>query len=158
MGVVLNIRAQEAEALRGKNRVLRRRLAEREEIIRDNDAMVSILHRLSLLLVARESGWRGRAEELLRRGLKAAECAVIIFDRRHETLAGKASRLPAGGRISETPLQGVASAGALYYHLPLKRGRRAAGLVILKFTPKNRFREGGDDLCRRIAELLAAAL
>ena len=158
MGVVLTLRAQEMETLRGKNRRLRRRLAGLEEIARDNDAMVSMLHKLSLLLVARKSGWREEAELLLRRSLKAADCSIVVFGRRHEPLSAKTARLPAGGRVSETPLRGVAETGALYYHLPLKHGRKAAGLVILKFLPKNRFREGGADLCRRTAELLAAAL
>ncbi len=158
MGVVLTIRAQEAESLRGKNRLLRQRLAEREEIIRENDAMISMQHRLALLLLARKTGWRGEAEILLRRGLNASECGIVVFDRRHESLAAKTVRLPAGGRVSETPLRGAAVAGALYYHLPVKCGRRAVGLVILKFFPKDRFREGGGDLCRRVAELLAAAL
>ncbi|MGI9307504.1 MAG: hypothetical protein ACR2P5_09445 [Gammaproteobacteria bacterium] len=156
MGVILAMRAKE-EVLRGKNRSSRRETAAREDILRDNDATVAVLHRLSLLLIARKTGWQRQAEILLRRGFKAAECNIAVFGPR-DALAVKASRLPAGGRADDAPLSGAQKKAALYYHLPLKQGRRAAGLLTLAFRQKEHLREGDDIFCRRLAALLAAAL
>ena len=160
MGAVLDIRATEMAKLRDKNRRLRRQLSEIEEIIHDNDAMVLLMHRLSLLLIGRAKNWQGEAELLLRRGMKAAGCRIIVMadNRAVAQLSGRISRLPAGGRAEQTPLVGTADADAVYYHLPLKQGRKVLGAVIFSMRQATHLRPGDDDFCRRLAALLAAAL
>lgn len=158
MGAVLTMRATEMASLRDKNRRLNRRLAEMETVIRDNDATVTMMHRLAVLLIVREDGWRARAESLLRRGMKTAGAHIHLLKDSADPLSAKIARLPAGGRADDSPLCEGATKGALYYHLPLKNERRAAGLLTLTLRQKRDFREGEDDFCRRLAALLSAAL
>lgn len=159
MGTVLDIRAAEVSELRGKNRRLRRQLAEIEEIVRDNDAMVLLMHRLALLLIVRAPNWRGEAELLLRRGMKAAGCRIITIDGRADArLSSQISRLPAGGQVAEKPLIDTVDSAAVYYHLPLKHGRKVKGAVIFSMRRATHLRPGDDDFCRRLAALLAAVL
>lgn len=158
---VLSIRATEIASLRDKNRRLRRRIAEMESVIRDNDDTVTMMHRLSALLIARESGWRAQAELLLRRGLKAADADIYSLSSAADPLSAKIAKLPAGGRADDSPLRQTAAAmtkGALYYHLPLKSGRRPAGLLTLTLRQKGDLRDGDDEFCRRLAMLLSAAI
>ena len=155
---VLSMRAAEMASLRDKNRRLRRRLAEMDAVIRDNDATVAMMHRLAVLLVARGGDWRARAELLLRRGMKAADARIDVLDDSADSLSAKVARLPAGGRADDSPLRDGAAKGALYYHLPLKDGRRPVGLLTLTLRQKRDFRDGDDDFCRRLAALLSAAL
>lgn len=157
MSAVLNIRATEIASLRDKNRQLRRQIAEMESIIRDNDATVAMLHRLSALLIARESGWRAKAEQMLRRGMKSADARIHLL-KSADPLSAKVAKLPAGGRADESPLCKTKTRGALYYHLPLKDGRRSLGLLILTLRQKQDFQDGDDDFCRRLSALLSAAL
>lgn len=153
---VLNIRAVEMSALRRKNRELRRQLSELEGILHDNDSAVTMLHRLALLLIARPAGWRGKCEELLRRGTNSAGCKIIVFGKSHAGLLGKAAKLPAGGRVDDLPFVKVVES-SVYYHLPVRAGSKTKGVVIFSMK-RAAFREGDDDFCRRIAALLSAAL
>lgn len=158
MSAVLNIRATEISSLRDKNRSLHRRLVEMESVIRDNDAMVAMMHRLAVLLIARNDDWRTHAESMLRRGMKTAGAHIYLLQNSTDPLSTKIARIPVGGRADDSPLCDDVIKGALYYHLPLKNGRRAAGLLTLTLRQKRDFREGDDDFCRRLAELLSAAL
>ena len=170
METVLNIRAAEMTALREKNRRLRRLLAEMRDIAAENDAMVLSLHRLSLLLIARRPDWQARAESLLRREWRAAECKIVVFARGDAALKTRAARLPAGGRADKhsmladdspssakrKPAADSNSDFAAHYHLPLRVGRQTKGLLAL--TLRETARGGDDDFCKRLAALLAAAL
>ena len=170
METVLNIRAAEMTALREKNRRLRRLLAEMRDIAAENDAMVLSLHRLSLLLIARRPDWQTRAESLLRREWRAAECKIVVFARGDAALKTRAARLPAGGRADKhsmladdspssakrKPAADSNSDFAAHYHLPLRVGRQTKGLLAL--TLREAARGGDDDFCKRLAALLAAAL
>ena len=170
METVLNIRAAEMTALREKNRRLRRLLAEMRDIAAENDAMVLSLHRLSLLLIARRPDWQARAESLLRREWRAAECKIVVFARGDAALKTRAARLPAGGRAdkhsmladdspSSAKRKSAADSNsdfAAHYHLPLRVGRQTKGLLAL--TLREATRGGDDDFCKRLAALLAAAL
>ena len=170
METVLNIRAAEMTALREKNRRLRRLLAEMRDIATENDAMVLSLHRLSLLLIARRPDWQTRAESLLRREWRAAECKIVVFARGDAALKTRAARLPAGGRAdkhsmladdspSSAKRKSAADSNsdfAAHYHLPLRVGRQTKGLLAL--TLREAARGGDDDFCKRLAALLAAAL
>ena len=170
METVLNIRAAEMTALREKNRRLRRLLAEMRDIAAENDAMVLSLHRLSLLLIARHPDWQARAESLLRREWRAAECKIVVFARGDAALKTRAARLPAGGRADKhsmladdspssakrKPVADSNSDFAAHYHLPLRVGRQTKGLLAL--TLREAARGGDDDFCKRLAALLAAAL
>ena len=170
METVLNIRAAEMTALREKNRRLRRLLAEMRDIAAENDAMVLSLHRLSLLLIARRPDWQARAESLLRREWRAAECKIVVFARGDAALKTRAARLPAGGRAdkhsmladdspSSAKRKSAADSNsdfAAHYHLPLRVGRQTKGLLAL--TLREAARGGDDDFCKRLAALLAAAL
>ena len=173
METVLNIRAAEMTALREKNRRLRRLLSEMRDIAAENDAMVLSLHRLSLLLIARRPDWQARAESLLRREWRAAECKIVVFARGDAALKTRAARLPAGGRADKhsmladdspssvarrkpKPAADSNSDFAAHYHLPLRVGRQTKGLLAL--TLREAARGGDDDFCKRLAALLAAAL
>ena len=170
METVLNIRAAEMTALREKNRRLRRLLAEMRDIAAENDAMVLSLHRLSLLLIARRPDWQARAESLLRREWRAAECKIVVFARGDAALKTRTARLPAGGRADKhsmladdspssakrKPAADSNSDFAAHYHLPLRVGRQTKGLLAL--TLRETARGGDDDFCKRLAALLAAAL
>ena len=183
MGAIIDIRAADRKALRDKNRDLRRALADIEDIVRDNDATVTLLHELALLLIARRSDWRQCTEKLLRRGMQAANCQVIVFNKNHVALAKAAKRLPIGGCSLEYPLlegdnksvQTAKSAKSTkaaktaksgkpakvktsaYYHLPLRRAGKTLGLLVLTM-PQSALRDGDDALCRRLSALLGAAL
>ena len=161
MGTVLDIRAKEMAHLRDTNRQLQTRLTTLENIVRDNDALVETLHRLSVLLIARADGWRGKAELLLRRGTKASAADIYICSSafaEHAGLVKKIMRLPAGGRADEVPLVGQTATGATYYHLPIKTGRAVTGLLTLSFRQKALLRDGDNHFCLRLAALLSAAI
>ena len=48
------------------------------------------------------------------------------------------------------------NAAKIYYHLPLRSGRKNVGLLTLAM--RDEVRAGDDDFCRRLSALLAAAL
>ncbi|MGU9951917.1 MAG: hypothetical protein ACNYPH_06400 [Gammaproteobacteria bacterium WSBS_2016_MAG_OTU1] len=160
MGEILNIRAAEITALREKNRHLRRRIADINNIAAENDAMIVLLHRLSLLLIARKKDWHADAELLLRRGFKAAACQITVLKRGDTVLNKKIAALPLGGRTDKEPLVvaigGATSGVKVYYHLPLRSARKNIGL--LTFVMRNEVQAGDDDFCQRLSALLAAAL
>lgn len=155
---VLSIRATEIASLRDKNRQLRRRIAEMESILRENDATVAMMHQLSQLLIVRQRGWCARAETLLRRATKSAGAHIFVLKNAADPLSAKISRLPAGGRADNSPLSAKTTKGALYYHLPLKHGRRPLGLLTLTLRKKSDLQDGDDEFCRRLAVLLSAAI
>lgn len=160
MSAVLTMRANEMASLRDANRRLTRRIAEMEAIVRDNDSTITMMHRIALILVARERGWRERAEKLLQRGMKTAGAHIYAPEPDNDggDIAKKIARLPAGGRADDRALCKEAKKGALYYHLPLKNGRRVAGLLTLTLKHRRDLMEGEDEFCRRLASLLALAL
>lgn len=163
MSDVLNIRAKEMASLRDANRRLRRRISDMEATATGNDKMILAMHRLALLLIAREGdaesdGWRVRAGEILRRGFGSAACIVLLADDMTAPARARASKLPAGGASSSSSLSARARKAPLYYHLPLRRGRKTLGAAEFAMRRTDDLREGDDALCRRLAELLAAAL
>lgn len=158
MGTVLDIRADEMSKLRDRNRRLRERLTELESILHDNAAMLDAMHRLSILLIAREKDWISRAESILRRGLGANAAEIFIVRATNKTLSAQIARLPVAGRADDSPLRAESEKGALYYHLPLKKGKRVKGLLTLSFRRKAALRGDDDELCRRIGAMLSAAL
>ena len=158
MVATLDMQAKQMRQLRRKNEQLKQQLEDIHEITRDNDAMVAMLHRLALLLLAREDDWVTPAQALLKRKLKISECHIMIISD-NKSLATQIMRLPMGGRLDKIALcphitQTAAKHG--YYHLPLRRDRRAKGLLTL--TLSQPLKQGADDFCRRLAELLSAAL
>ena len=158
MGTVLDIRADEMARLRARNRRLREQLNEIESILHDNAEMVDAMHRLSILLIAREKDWITRAESILRRGLGANAAEIHVVRATNKTLSAQIARLPVAGRADDAPLRANVGKGALYYHLPIKEGRRVKGLLTLSFRRKTALRSGDDELCRRIGAMLSAAL
>ncbi|MDM5147723.1 hypothetical protein NQX30_04995 [Candidatus Persebacteraceae bacterium Df01] len=158
MAQSLDIRAREITTLREKNRLLQRQLTDARNIAADNDAIVTMMHDVSLLLIRRDTEWLQKTETLIRRGMKAGSCRIMIFNNDMKALATKTARLPAGGRADKLPLDNSAAKTEGYYHLPLKRGRKAVGLVILTTLSGKKFSAGDDTFCRRLAQLLAAVI
>ena len=154
----LDIGAKEIVGLRRVNRKLRQRLTEIENIIHDNDVMLSMLHHIALLLLHRPQDWPQRAETLMRRGMKVSGCRLMVFSASDKTTAAQTARLPAGGKPAQTPLDPKAPKAAVYYHLPIKQGRQAVGLITFSTRQDKDFIRGDDEFCRRLAQLLAAAL
>ena len=156
MSTVLTIRANEIASLRDTKRQLLRKVADMEAIAHENDIAVAMMHRIALLLIAREFDWRKKTEKILQLGMKAV--GAHIYTQHAGELAAAISRLPAGGRADTAPLHDGVKRGALYYHLPLKSGRRIAGLLTLTLKNKQDLLEGDDEFCRRLASLLTSAL
>ena len=67
--MLIDIRAKEIASWRKNARRLAEELAEIEAVARRNDSILLALHQVSLVLIGRPDGWRGRVETLLRRRL-----------------------------------------------------------------------------------------
>lgn len=159
--MLLNIRAREITDLRRRKRELTALLADMEKNAYANDKILLTLHRLALLLIGKPANWQPQAETLLKKGLSLPYCRLMVFSRRDAALAAACARLPAGGRAANEALAGTAACrGAKrYFHLPLKNGRRAIGVLIFASKKADAFPdEAARDFSLRLAELLSAAL
>ena len=157
--MLIDIRAKEIASWRKNARRLAVELAEIEAVARRNDSILLALHQVSLVLIGRPDGWRGRVETLLRRRLGVAFCEVCPLT--DSTVRGRVDKLPARGRATETAIEGLPCwEGAVsYFYLPVRQEGRAVGVLALAAKRRGAFpAAAARDFIHRLGELVAAAL
>lgn len=167
MAALLDIRAREISALRGRARELGETLAVVERNARENDRILLAMHRLAVLLIAKPVDWRAQAAALLQKQFALSFCEVVVFggaEGAEAALRRAAMRLPLGGRAGDAPLVGggggVAEGGLRrFFYVPLRKGGETVGVVAMASRRADAFpADAARDFSRRLAELLAAAV
>ena len=157
----IDLRAREIAKWRKEAQSLMDKLTVLEEIAATNDDLLLTLHRLSLLLIRKKGDWRADGEALLKKQLSVSVCEWRIFGTSDTAAIKVCAALPVGGKAVQTPLLKPKTAIAVksYFYLPIRKGRKTAGVLILAARKKGVFVEDGDyDFTRRLAALLSAVL